>query len=403
MMAGNVFETAIQAGLGTNTFTVQATDTSGNTSSKSYEVEVTAAGASYTYDPSGNLTAKTEGADSWTYTWNAENQLTKVEKNGSEIARIAYDPLGRRVERVGGGVTARFTHDGMDVVREVRGTSILKYVHGLGIDVPLAREDGTGVLTYYHADGLGSIFRQTSQAGAVVHEYRYDTWGNIDTGRSEPGYAFTGREWDPETALYYYRARYYDPSIGRFISEDPIGLAGGLNLYAYVGNDPTNEFDPDGLKPICIYNIPLGRMECWDDGGRRHDSSGWVSGLGGPCQNNPTAQCCALEDSGPIPPGGYTSKGKPPWRPPSTTRRMLEPDASNTMYNRSGFQTHACPNVQTCSTGCLAQPDQSTMDDFNDFVDQNSNTRVQALGYLGPTGPGYGGALLCKLRQLLRF
>jgi RHS repeat-associated protein len=220
-------------------------------------------------------------------------------------------------------------------------------------------------------------------------------------GQSVPGYAFTGREWDSNAGLYYYRARYYDPKLGRFISEDPIGFLGGFNFFTDVGNDPTSQLDPDGLKPVCIFSVPLGRMECWDDGGRRHNSSGWVTGLGGPCQNNPTPQCCAQQNVGPIPPGNYTSSGKPPTRPPSTARRNLTPDPANTMYNRGGFQTHYCPNAQTCSNGCVAQPDMSTMNDFNDFVDQDSNTDVQARGYMGPTGPGYGGALMCKLRQLL--
>ena len=70
-----------------------------------YRVTASGAGTSYTYDPNGNLAHKTEGTDTWGYTWNAENQLTKVEKNGAELARFAYDPLGRRVEKVAGGVT----------------------------------------------------------------------------------------------------------------------------------------------------------------------------------------------------------------------------------------------------------------------------------------------------------
>lgn len=76
---------------------------------------------------------------------------------------------------------------------------------------------------------------------------QYDAWGNLELGADQPGYAFTGREWDPETGLYYYRARYYDPRIGRFISEDPIGFLGGWNFYAYVENQPTRFSDPSGL------------------------------------------------------------------------------------------------------------------------------------------------------------
>jgi RHS repeat-associated protein len=87
----------------------------------------------------------------------------------------------------------------------------------------------------------------TDSAGAVVHTRQYDAWGNLEQGADQPGYAFTGREWDPEIGLYYYRARYYDPKVGRFISEDPIGFEGGVNFYGYVENDPAMLSDPNGL------------------------------------------------------------------------------------------------------------------------------------------------------------
>lgn len=206
-------------------------------------------GLGYTYDPNGNLSTKTEGSDTWTYTWNAENQLTKVEKNGAEVTRFSYDPLGRRVERVVGGITAGYTYDRDDLLREVRGTSTLKYVHGPIFDEPLALDDGAA-LSYLHADGLGSIVKVSNPAGAVTLTRTYDAWGNLEVGSTDPGYAFTGREWDPETGLYYYRARYYDPRIGRFPSEDPIPLdertEEELNGYSYVASNPPNWRDPTG-------------------------------------------------------------------------------------------------------------------------------------------------------------
>jgi RHS repeat-associated protein len=180
--------------------------------------------------------------------WNAEGQLMRVLLNSNKVARFSYDPLGRRVEKVAGGVTTSYTYDGEDILREIRGATTLKYVHGPGIDEPLAQEDGSGVLTYYHTDALGSIVRRTNAAGAVASEHRYDVWGNIETGGTEPGYSYTGREWEPETGLYYYRARYYDPEGGRFISEDPIGTQGALNLYGYAAGDPALLTDPSGLK-----------------------------------------------------------------------------------------------------------------------------------------------------------
>lgn len=90
--------------------------------------------------------------------------------------------------------------------------------------------------------------RITNQAGTVVLRRQYDAWGNALEGGTAPGYAFTGREWDPETGLYYYRARYYDSKAGRFLSEDPIRLLGGLNFYEYVKNNPVNWKDAFGLK-----------------------------------------------------------------------------------------------------------------------------------------------------------
>jgi RHS repeat-associated protein len=198
-------------------------------------------------DPNGNLTTKTEGTDTWTYTWNAENQLTRVEKNSIEQARFSYDPLGRRVEKIAGGVTTSYTYDEDDVLREVRGSTTLKYVHGPAIDEPLAADDGAS-LSSFHADALGSVVRMTNATGAVTLTRMYDAWGTLETGGNEPGYSFTGREWDPETGLYYYRARYLDPRTGRFATEDPIRFAGGVNFYSYAGNDPGNNIDPFGLK-----------------------------------------------------------------------------------------------------------------------------------------------------------
>jgi len=300
MLAGNVFEANLQMAAGNNTVTVQATDVSGNVTTKNYQVNVAGSGATYTYDLNGNLTQKVEGADTWGYEWNAENQLTRVTKNAVEQARFEYDPLGRRVEKVAGGATTTWTYDDEDILREVAGATTVKYVHGPGIDEPLATDDGSA-LVYFQVDGLGSVVKTTSSAGAVTLTRQYDAWGNLQAGGTASGYAFTGREWDPETGLYYYRARYYDPKVGRFQSEDPIGFEGGRNFYAYVENNPVNETDPSGLaiwicnrKAFTKYG-PGNHAYYWDD--RNGKCCGRGSTLKCKEKGPPTDDCRKIEGS----------------------------------------------------------------------------------------------------------
>jgi RHS repeat-associated protein len=250
--ADNSFSTQTPVSPGTTDVTVVATDPAGNARTNTYRVTASGTGTTYTYDSNGNLNTKVEGADTWGYEWNANNELTRVTKNAVEQARFTYDPLGRRVEKVAVGVTTSYTFDAEDVLREVRGATTLKYVHGQGFDEALAAEDGGGGTAYYLADGLGSVVRTTNAAGAVTLARQYDAWGNLQTGGSEPSYAFTGREWDPEIGIYYYRARYYDPRLGRFLSEDPVPTTRRRreeqNPYAYVANRPTVAADPTGLQ-----------------------------------------------------------------------------------------------------------------------------------------------------------
>ena len=120
-------------------------------------------------------------------------------------------------------------------------------MHGLGVDEILATIDGAGAVSYYLADHLGSVVQVTDPSQQVTLIRQYDPWGVQTTGGSTSGYAFTGREWDTETGLYYYRARYYDAAAGRFTSADPIGLLGGQNLYTYARGNPVNSGDPSGL------------------------------------------------------------------------------------------------------------------------------------------------------------
>lgn len=250
VLPGNLFEAELNATAGTNPFTVEAKDASGNTRTSTFEVDVPSAAATFTYDSNGNMASRSEAGVSTTYGWDAENRLKRVVRDGSEIARFAYDPLGRRVEKTTTSGTISYVYDGFDILQEISPVGSFVYIHGTGIDEPLARQDGSGALLYYHADGLGSIVKMTDQAGSVTQTRQYDAWGNLEVSADQPGYGFTGREWDPETGLYYYRARYYDPKIGRFLSEDPIGFQGGVNFYEYVFSNPANWVDAYGLDVL---------------------------------------------------------------------------------------------------------------------------------------------------------
>ncbi|MBK7708705.1 MAG: RHS domain-containing protein [Acidobacteria bacterium] len=109
---------------------------------------------------------------------------------------------------------------------------------------------------YFIADHLGSTNALTDSSGNVTSSASYDSFGNA-TGNLATRYKFTGREYDDFTGLHYYRARWYDGNLGRFISEDPIGFAGGdVNLYGYVGNGPVNSTDPSGLIDPSVYQAP---------------------------------------------------------------------------------------------------------------------------------------------------
>jgi RHS repeat-associated protein len=201
----------------------------------------------YSYDETGNLTSDS----TQTYAWNARGELTGL-SGGSPTASFAYDAFGRRRQSTIGSTATSYRYDGDNAIVETQGSSVVRTLAGLGIDSALARTDGSGTEMLL-TDALGSTLALSDGAGAVQTEYTYDPYGTpTAAGASSANPTrFTGREWDG-TGLQYSRARYYNPAIGRFISEDPIGFSGGdVNLYAYVGNSPLNATDPTGL---CEWN-----------------------------------------------------------------------------------------------------------------------------------------------------
>ena len=174
-------------------------------------------------------------------------------KAGQPSQSYVYDDQGRRIQKTVGTATTNYLYSGSDLIAEYGAAWGLPTAQYLpGPDAPVERMTATGA-QYYHADGLGSVVAATDQSGATAGTQRFDAWGNVIAATGTiPHYGYTGREPD-ETGLVYYRARYYDPSVGRFIQRDPSGLQGGINLYAYVGNNPVNLTDPSGLLPKTLF------------------------------------------------------------------------------------------------------------------------------------------------------
>ena len=200
-------------------------------------------GVSLGYDARGNLT--TSGSNSYTYS--SENLM----KTGPGSTTLTYDPLLRLYQVTQGSTTTRFAYDGLEMVAEYNASNALqkRYVFGPGTDEPIVQYTGTGTTSrnWLMTDERGSVIALTDSAGSEVAINSYDEYG-IPGSANSGRFQYTGQEWLPEIGMYYYKARLYSPSLGRFMQTDPIGYANGLNWYNYVGSDPINFADPLGMQ-----------------------------------------------------------------------------------------------------------------------------------------------------------
>jgi len=249
----------------------------------------------YTYDADGNLIQERNKASGETkkYFYNAENRLTGYEHYANEftsvdqIAQYTYDLYGRRIQKTVNGNVTNFLWDEDNISLELNENNqpIRRYVYGVGMDNveghfeyaeatsnPFAT-DHRGWYTYIK-DQVGTIYKTFSHGTSqVVNSRAYDTFGNLisQSGTSKSPLGFQSKYLDPESGLYYFYHRYYSPSLGRFTTEDPIGLISDLNVYRFTRNNPLNAIDPSGLitdinsfaSPSPGWPSPDPRMSMW--------------------------------------------------------------------------------------------------------------------------------------------
>jgi RHS repeat-associated protein len=297
-----------------------------------------------TYDLNGNLATVTEASVTTTYTWNARNQLTGISNLGF-AATFAYDSFGRRTGKTINATTTNFVYDGLNPVQEKAGATVTaNLLTGLGIDEFFTRTDSVGVRSLL-PDVLGSTVALGDGTGTLQTQYTYEPFGyTTQTGlASTNSYKFTGRE-DDGSGLMYYRARYYHPRLQRFIEEDPIEFAGGINMYAYVSNNPIVFVDPSGLA-ACVYSITQHTLVCTSNDGSLTSTlgpGGVFSGIPGSCRNNPS--CSDDSGQGPISPGNYRMNRDD--RPGHSNYWRLEPNPTVSGWKcmlglaRCGFMLH---------------------------------------------------------------
>lgn len=265
-------ETVTQGG---TTTTNQSYDAAGNRTNPGYQTGSANELASdghwvFTYDAEGNLVRKVQSAtnESWTYDYDLANRLVAAKHwSGTDPGTgtllqetdFTYDALGNRVSKAvwmpsTGWVTTHFSYDQGEVWADLTGANALqtRYLHGPTVDALFARQDASGSSAWYLTDRLGSVRDiESASSGQLLDHLDYDAWGNATETAPSYGerHAWTGRERDRDTGLQYHHARTYDPTLGRWTSQDPAGFsAGDANLYRYVGNGPTGATDPSGLR-----------------------------------------------------------------------------------------------------------------------------------------------------------
>jgi RHS repeat-associated protein len=319
----------------------------------------TLAGASTNIPPTVSLTAPTNGA---TYTAPAtitlsataadsDGTIAKVEfYNGTTLLGVASaNPPALTLSGVAAG-SYTYTAKAYDNL----GASTVS----APISISVTNATSSSNIYYIYADHLNTPRVITDTANNVVWKWSSDPFGTdlpqgvtISGAKFNYNLRFPGQYYDQETGLHYNYYRDYDPSTGRYVQSDPIGLDGGINTYSYADSNPIMFFDPTGL--LCIYSQSTGQLACTDPRGNLYLSCNGYAG-NGPGLNNPNAQ--NQSNVGPLPRGEYTVGPSTSRRGPVT--RRLTPNANNNMEGRAGFLVHGDNrrNDHSASEGCIIAP-----------------------------------------------
>ena len=264
------------------------------------------------------------------------------------MTTFEYDRFGRRIQISGPLNTTNYLYDGIRVAETTNtsGGELSGYTQGPAVDEPLAiLSEGTP--DYYQGDEQGSITALTNSSGTIVQNYVYDAYGNAKSSLGlTNSFRYTAREFDPETGLYYDRARYYDPTQGRFLSEDPIGFGGGNDFYPYADNNPVAYSDPFGLQACSYPDI-----------------------LVHPCM--PPLYGPPVDPTAPPPPPSPTV---PPWWPgPDPNPPGSNAGASSSSGTSTGPSPSPSPGAASGGSACEKPPKRKTRKECTDrFIKEKS-------------------------------